>query len=116
MDRTETPFRGDVASAPSGQPQGVQTGATITATAPALGVQKAIVAVHGIGDQHTYATIQAVVNQFTGFYPSAVPLGAFHENEGIMALKAPFPSGFAFAEVYWATIPREAAKDSYIIE
>jgi hypothetical protein len=116
MASTETSFRSDITSAPSGQAQGVQTGATISASAPALGVQKAIVAVHGIGDQHTYATIQAVVNQFSGFYPAAVPLGAFHENEGVIALKPPFPAGFAFAEVYWATIPREAAKDAYIIE
>lgn len=116
MSSTETSLRSDVASASPGQLQGVQTGATITASAPAADVQKAIIAVHGIGDQHTYATIQAVVNQFSGFYPAAVPLGTFHENEGVVTLKPPFPSGFAFAEVYWATIPREAAKNDYTIE
>src|SRR5512138_1632057 len=116
MTALEADARGDFAAGSASSQQSVQTGATITASSPGIGVRKAIVAVHGIGDQHTYATIQAVVNQFSGFYPTAVPLGAFHENEGIVALKPPFPSGFAFAEVYWATIPREAAKDAYIIE
>ncbi len=116
MTAIEADVRGNFAANSAPPQQSVQTGATITASSPGSGVQKAIVAVHGIGDQHTYATIQAVVNQFSGFYPTAVPLGAFHENEGIVALKPPFPSGFAFAEVYWATIPREAAKDAYIIE
>lgn len=116
MTAIEADVRGNFAASSANSQQSVQTGATITASSPGTGVRKAIVAVHGIGDQHTYATIQAVVNQFSGFYPTAVPLGAFHENEGIVALKPPFPSGFAFAEVYWATIPREAAKDAYIIE
>ncbi len=116
MSAVEVGSRGGHAAGSISPQQSVQTGATITASSPGTGVQKAIIAVHGIGDQHTYATIQAVVNQFSGFYPAAVPLGAFHENEGIVALKPPFPPGFAFAEVYWATIPREAAKDAYIIE
>jgi hypothetical protein len=95
MTAIEADVRGNFAASSANSQQSVQTGATITASSP---------------------TIQAVVNQFSGVYPTAVPLGAFHENEGIVALKPPFPSGFAFTEVYWATIPREAAKDAYIIE
>jgi|HigsolmetaAR205D_1030408.scaffolds.fasta_scaffold00442_8 hypothetical protein len=117
MSAAEATFRKQHVAPSSGVPQQtVETGASITISESSRSVEKAIVAVHGIGDQHTYATIQAVVNQFSGFHPTAVPLGTFHDNKGIVALKPALPSGYAFAEVYWATIPREAAKDAYIIE
>ena len=42
--------------------------------------KKIIVAVHGIGGQFTYATIQTVAYQFCGFHraPAGIPLGGFH--------------------------------------
>ncbi len=42
--------------------------------------QKIIVAIHGIGDQFRYETIQAVANQVCGYFgkPPAIPLGRFH--------------------------------------
>ena len=84
-------------------------------------VRKVIVAVHGVGDQYNFATIQAVVNQFCRFYgqPAAVPLGRFH-GEPRFSISPPFPSGtfdhLGFAEVYWARIPREVVGDAHTIE
>jgi len=42
--------------------------------------RKIIVAVHGIGNQSRYTTIQSVISQFCSFHgvPSAVPLGSFY--------------------------------------
>jgi hypothetical protein len=83
---------------------------------------KVIVAVHGIGEQTNYATIQSALFQFCQFFgaPHAVPLGQFHTNAKVpLALVVPpFPDAFkslAFAEVYWANIPRENAK-TYSLE
>jgi hypothetical protein len=84
-------------------------------------VKKVIVAVHGVGDQYNFATIQSVVNQFCRFRgePAAVPLGRFH-GKPRFSISPPFPEGtfdhLAFAEVYWAKTPREAAKDEHTIE
>jgi len=84
-------------------------------------VRKVIVAVHGVGDQYNFATIQAVVNQFCRFHgePAAVPLGRFH-GEPRFSISPPFPEGtfdhLAFAEVYWAKIPREVVGDKHTIE
>jgi hypothetical protein len=95
---------------------------TVTAAAPASKVTKVIVAVHGVGDQHTYATIQSVVNQFCSFYeePAAIPLGSFHNDQAAFSMQPPFPpehfQHLAFAEVYWATIPREVVDDKYTLE
>lgn len=43
-------------------------------------VEKLIVAVHGIGDQTRFATIQQVLGQFAHYHgkAAAVPLGSFH--------------------------------------
>jgi hypothetical protein len=84
-------------------------------------VKKVIVAVHGVGDQYNYATIQSVVNQFCRFRgePAAVPLGRFHGTPRY-SISPPFPQGtfdhLAFAEVYWAKVPREVAEDEHTIE
>jgi len=84
-------------------------------------VEKVIVAVHGVGDQYNFATIQSVVNQFCLFrgQPPAVPLGRFH-GKPRFSISPPFPPGkfddLAFAEVYWAKIPREVTADEHTIE
>jgi pimeloyl-ACP methyl ester carboxylesterase len=87
-----------------------------------MGVTKVIVAVHGVGDQYSFATIQSVVNQFCYFRgePAAVPLGRFHTGEAPFSICPPFPPGtfdhLAFAEVYWARIPRELVDDEHTME
>jgi hypothetical protein len=102
----------------------VQVTATVTgpvAQAPST-VTKVVVAVHGVGDQYTFAAIQSVVNQFCSFYnhPAGVPLGSFHTGETTFSLPAPYPrepfERFAFAEVYWAKIPRTAVDDKHTLE
>ncbi|MBV9772571.1 MAG: MFS transporter [Gemmatimonadetes bacterium] len=89
---------------------------------PSLPVTKVIVAVHGIGDQQSYATIQAVVNQFCGYYhhPAAIPLGNFHTGQAAFSVQPPYPpdpfNRFAFAEVYWAGIPRSLVEEKHTVE
>jgi hypothetical protein len=101
----------------------VQVIATIPADTPAnAAVTKVIVAVHGVGDQYSYATIQSVVNQFCSFYrqPAGVPLGNFHTGRATFSIPPPYPQKlferFAFAEVYWAKIPRTAVDDKHTLE
>jgi hypothetical protein len=97
-------------------------GSVVTQTATDKQVTKVIVAVHGVGDQYSFATIQAVVNQFCYFHgePAAVPLGRFHTGQAPFSICPPFPPGIfdhlAFAEVYWARIPREVVDDEHTIE
>jgi hypothetical protein len=86
-------------------------------------VTKVIVAVHGVGDQYSFATIQSVVNQFCSFYqePAAVPLGNFHKKgQTPFCLRPPYPDDpfghLAFAEVYWAKIPRTVVDDKHTLE
>jgi hypothetical protein len=87
-------------------------------------VKKIIVAVHGIGDQVRYATIQSVIAQFCARHnlPSAVPLGHFHaENERRpLSPGPPYPKklfgDLAFTEVYWADIPRKIVEDGHTLE
>lgn len=65
---------------------------------PNTAVEKIIVAVHGIGDQTRYATIQQVVAQFArqfGVYP-AVPLGQFYCR--VDELQCAAPSGVSFVQ------------------
>ena len=52
--------------------------------------KKLIVAVHGVGDQLHYATLQAVFNQFCRYYeePSGVPLGAFHNQQSTFSTRS----------------------------
>lgn len=99
-------------------------------------VEKVIVAVHGIGDQTQFATLQQVVSQFCQYHGkvAGVPLGNFH------VLSQPSPTTdpkapevitplvlssvgyseplrkFAFAEVYWADIARKLAEEKYSLE
>ena len=101
----------------------VQVTATVTEpAAPASTVTKIVVAVHGVGDQYTFATIQSVVNQFCSFYnhPAGIPLGSFHTGRTTFSLPAPYPrepfERFAFSEVYWAKIPRTAVDDKHTLE
>lgn len=98
---------------------------TTTVTGPASSdspVKKIVVAVHGVGDQYTFATIQSVVNQFCSFYdqPAGIPLGNFHTGRTTFSLPAPYPrepfERFAFAEVYWAKIPRTVVDDKHTLE
>src|SRR5215470_8836830 len=87
-------------------------------------VETIIVAVHGIGDQFSYETVQTVAAQFCRYTgnPAAIPLGAFH---GVTATIAGayipqddpgFRNTFGFAEIYWANIPRKPVKDEHILE
>jgi hypothetical protein len=85
-------------------------------------VTKVVVAVHGVGDQYSYETIQSVVAQFCRFYrqPAAIPLGSFHTGHVGFSLRPPYPADpfadLAFAEVYWAKIPRAVVNDKHTIE
>src|SRR4030095_779850 len=77
----------------------------------AMTAKKVIVAVHGIGEQIQFATIQQVLAQFSRYYgqTAAVPLGSFHSGSKSGVFTSDDPpemSGFGFAEVYWADIPR----------
>ncbi|MBT2322278.1 hypothetical protein J7E62_07965 [Variovorax paradoxus] len=101
----------------------VETKAAVETPGPGTSkVTKVIVAVHGVGDQHQYATIQSVVGQFCRYYrtPPATPLGSFHNAQRTYAFKPPLPAPqlekLAFAEVYWATIPRGVVTDQHTLE
>jgi hypothetical protein len=84
-------------------------------------VQKVVVAVHGIGDQTRFATIQQVLAQFSLYHgqKAAVPLGNFHAegDSRVFIPKAPASmQHYGFAEVYWADIPREVVEKKYLLE
>lgn len=89
-------------------------------------ITKLIVAVHGIGDQFKYATIQSVALQIANFCetPMPFPLGQFHPKEGeVRALQFDAPEkyqqffkGLGFAEVFWADLHQEAQKTGNTIE
>jgi hypothetical protein len=89
---------------------------------PEADVKKVIVAIHGIGDQTEFATIQKVAAQFCSYHKRAfaLPLGAFHNGQEVLEL--PQPAGSAallellFAEVYWADIPRAVVNEGYKLE
>jgi hypothetical protein len=83
-----------------------------------------VVAVHGIGKQYRYSTIQGVTNRFASYCKSPItqPLGAFHPDKLILKPDSPelgayfFQpptgttefTGFGFAESFWADIPEIA--------
>src|SRR6185503_1489243 len=88
--------------------------------------KKVIVAVHGIGDQFNFATIQTVAYRFFRFFgsPAGVPLGSFHASRvgstgAFLFQGKEYPEEFCrigFDEVYWASIPREPEKEGHTIE
>src|SRR5215212_787993 len=85
-----------VDTATHAQAPAVDVQVTATVSAPAASdssVTKIIVAVHGVGDQYSFATIQSVVNRFCRFYdqPAGVPLGNFHTGRATFSLPAPYP-------------------------
>ena len=91
------------------------------ATQQNLAAKKLIVAVHGVGDQSTYATLQSVFNQFCRFHgePSGIPLGAFHNGQATFSVgqnERRKLETLAFAEVYWAAIPREIVAEKHTLE
>ena len=100
----------------------VVVGSTVPASTPEnLAAKKLIVAVHGIGDQASYATLQAVFNQFCRFHgePSGIPLGAFHNGQSTFSVdrnERQKLEALAFAEVYWAAIPRKVVAQQHTLE
>jgi pimeloyl-ACP methyl ester carboxylesterase len=100
--------------------------AKIVPTPEDLQVTRLVVAVHGIGNQFRYSTVQAAARRFAAYCgrPITQPLGAFHPAKLITQPDSPelgaylfeppqhFEkefSGFGFAEVFWADIPERAA-------
>lgn len=85
-----------------------------------LAIETLIVAVHGIGNQYRYATIQSVAHRVASYFgpPVGIPLGSFHpEKRGdVRALAFQGQPRLGLAEVYWANIPREANKDKDTLE
>ena len=120
----------EVVTLPNGHPSGAPSLAAAAAVAASPSesppVQQILVAVHGIGDQFSFETIQLVVYQFCRYFgqPSALPLGRFHskkvEDEGAYFMQSPpdpeLPANLGFAEIYWADIPRRLAKEGYSLE
>jgi hypothetical protein len=91
-----------------------------------LKITRLVVAVHGIGSQFRYSTVQSVASRFAAFCgkPITQPLGTFHPAKLITKPDSPelgaylfeppkdFEKdfrGFGFAEVFWADIPERAA-------
>ena len=102
-----------------------------SSNAPAgVKLKKLVVAVHGIGKQFRYATIQSVADRFGAYCDLrfGIPLGNFHPSPSgsVSALRVPdppyppkFPQGLVdtgFAEIFWANIPGEAVKQQDTIE
>lgn len=78
---------------------------------------KVLIAVHGIGDQTPYETLQHLVNLCFGHkgLPRGVPIGLLHSRlaSGPWATVSSLP-GLAFAEVFWADVGRES--EAYVLE
>ena len=85
---------------------------------------KVLVAVHGIGNQFQYATIQSVAYGFCRYFgmPAAIPLGRFHRlTPGPYVLDPDLrpkdiKRGFGFVEVYGPTSLRGVVNKAYILE
>lgn len=92
---------------------------------------KILVAVHGIGPQVGYETVQSVAMRIAAYYGTApaVPLGHFYPSSATQgALLKPMPRlmqapndpetlvGLGFAEVYWAGIAKEPEAAGYVLE
>ena len=84
--------------------------------------KKVIVAVHGTGEPTEYATLKQTLAQICQYHnvPAAVPLGNFHAAGKALVLSPPrYPQemgDLAFAEVYWAGVPRKLVKQMYSLE
>ena len=78
---------------------------------PRRDVKKIIVAMHGIGDQFTFATIQTVAHRFSDYFraPEAIPLGNFHAKplgkHGALILESP-PYGPPPSDPEWKWIEK----------
>jgi hypothetical protein len=70
---------------------------------PRRDVRKIIVAMHGIGDQFTFATIQTVAHRFSDYFraPEAIPLG----KHGALILESP-PYGPPPSDPEWKWIEK----------
>ena len=102
--------------------------AATAASAEAGSVTKVLVAIHGIGNQTAYATVQSVAAQLGNYYDigAPIPLGRFYKGTSAngpaptpILMAPPDPHalvGFGFAEAYWAGIPRGAASSGYVLE
>ena len=93
---------------------------------------KLIIAVHGVGDQVGYETVQSVATRVGAYYgvAPALPLGRFYPvpapGQTVMPspqlmVDPPDPRRFAalklgFGEVYWAPIAREVVDKRYVLE
>jgi hypothetical protein len=93
---------------------------------------KLLIAVHGVGDQAGYETVQSVATRVGAYYgvAPAMPLGRFYPVPGAgqaimpspqLMVDPPDPRPFAalklgFAEVYWAPIARDVVAKGYILE
>lgn len=113
-------------SYPSDEMNHFTTQPPVVPTPEDLKVTRLVVAVHGIGSQFRYSTVQSVAGRFAAYCrkPMTLPLGAFHPAKLITQPDSPelgaylfeppkdFAndfSGFGFAEVFWADIPERAA-------
>jgi hypothetical protein len=89
-------------------------------------IERVYVAIHGIGDQFQYATIQQVANRLGKYYDVAapVPLGSFHSKSAsevgfLFLAHPPYDARLedvGLAEIYWANIPRAVQKEGYTLE
>ena len=82
-------------------------------------VKTLIVAVHGIGDQKRFATIQSVAHRLGRYLdvPGLVSLGQFHSAPAtVEAFSLPGHPEIGLAEVFWADIPKSAQKNEDTLE
>ena len=82
--------------------------------------KKLIIAIHGIGDQIRYETAQSVAFRFYDYYglPPMLPVGRFYGAalRGVCMMEPPGNPNLAFAEAYWADVPRQLVDDGYTLE
>ncbi|HEX4612897.1 MAG TPA: alpha/beta hydrolase, partial [Urbifossiella sp.] len=99
--------------------------APVTPEAALARVKRVYVAVHGIGEQFQYATIQSVATRLSRHLKvsAPLPLGSFHTGKNGPAYPElkhpPYPQELTevgLAEVYWAPVPREVVKERYTLE
>ena len=115
------------------EPPPLSHGSTIALSSEDTKIKCLVVAVHGIGSQLRYATVQSAASRFAAYCgkPMTLPLGAFHPAKIITKPNSPelgayfyepppdFQSKFeaiGFAEVFWADIPERAAETNNTTE